>query len=340
MTMAALMLAVMYFTPIWHIALTAPQYPEGLGLRIHIDTIVGDKPNDLANINALNHYIGMRPIDASSFAELRWLPWLVGVLVLFGLAAALTGRRRLAIAWIAGVLLLAAAGLADMYRWGYEYGHDLDTENAIIKVPGMAYQPPLIGTKQLLNFRAASWPAEGAIAAGVALLFGVAAVVASRRRTVLAATAGGALFAAACGAGGPRPIAYGRENCDYCRMAISDARFGAELITTTGAVKVFDSVECLVSYYLDAVSRGDVREAYVTDFRRPGTFIVADRARFLRGGPGSPMGLSLTAFASDAEAATARDELGGGELLAWSDVLDFVSRERMPAAPPETAGAR
>ncbi len=337
--MAALMLAVMYFTPIWHIALSAPQYPEGLGLRIHIDTIVGDKPNDITNINALNHYIGMRPIETSSFAELQWLPWMVGALVLLGLAAALSGRRRLAIAWIAGVVLLAGAGLVDMYRWGYEYGHDLDTENAIIKVPGMAYQPPLIGTKQLLNFHAASWPAEGAIAAGLALLLGVGAVFASRR-AALAATAGGALVVAACAAGGPRPISYGRENCDYCRMTISDARFGTELITTTGAVKVFDSIECLASYYLDATTRGDAREVYVTDFRRPGTFIPADRARFVRGGRGSPMGLSLTAFANDAEANAARDELGGAEVLGWGDVLDLVSREHAPASPAETAGAR
>ena len=54
----------------------------------------------------------------------------------------------------------ALAGLADFYRWGYDYGHNLDPE-AIIKIPGMSYQPPLIGTKQLLNFQATSWPASG-----------------------------------------------------------------------------------------------------------------------------------------------------------------------------------
>ena len=35
----------------------------------------------------------------------------------------------------------------------------------------------------------------------------------------------------ACREPGPQPIALGRENCGFCRMAISDARFGAQLVT-------------------------------------------------------------------------------------------------------------
>ena len=54
-----------------------------------------------------------------------------------------------------------SAGLYDYWRWGYDYGHNLDARTAIIKIPGMTYQPPLIGSKQLLNFTATSWPASG-----------------------------------------------------------------------------------------------------------------------------------------------------------------------------------
>ena len=77
-------------------------------------------------------------------------------------------------AWTGLFLAGALAGLADFYRWGYDYGHNLDP-HAIIKIPGMTYQPPLIGAKQLLNFYATSWPASGgwvlilAVAAGVIL---------------------------------------------------------------------------------------------------------------------------------------------------------------------------
>ena len=63
----------------------------------------------------------------------------------------------------------------DFYKWEYDYGHDLDP-TAAIKIPGMSYQPPLIGTKQLLNFTATSWPASGGWLAIVAVTLGVACV--------------------------------------------------------------------------------------------------------------------------------------------------------------------
>jgi len=50
-------------------------------------------------------------------------------------------------------------GETELY-WSYDYGHDLDP-NAAIKIPGMTYQPPLIGSKQLLNIKATSLPDIG-----------------------------------------------------------------------------------------------------------------------------------------------------------------------------------
>ena len=69
----------------------------------------------------------------------------------------------------------ALAGLADFYRWGYDYGHNLDPD-AIIKIPGMTYQPPLLGAKQLLNFYATSWPASGGMVLIAAILVGVVVI--------------------------------------------------------------------------------------------------------------------------------------------------------------------
>ena len=55
---------------------------------------------------------------------------------------------------------MAAVGMYDFYMWEYDYGHNLNP-HAAIKIPGMAYQPPLIGSKQLLNFNAISMPHIG-----------------------------------------------------------------------------------------------------------------------------------------------------------------------------------
>jgi hypothetical protein len=157
---AALVLLAAYVTPLWRIELIAPQYPEGLGLRIWVHQITGLKPNDLNSINGLNHYIGMRVIEPDAIPELRLMPKLLAGAIVMGLLVALIGRRGLLYAWAGVFTLGAAAGLGDFWRWGYEYGHQLDP-HAAIKVPGMSYQPPVIGTKQLLNFHATSWPDIG-----------------------------------------------------------------------------------------------------------------------------------------------------------------------------------
>jgi len=173
---SALMIGV-YLFPLWSVRLTAPQYPEGLGMQIRINTVEGATENDLNNINNLNHYIGMKRIEPDAIPELRIMPWIVAAIIVTGLATAALARRKLIYAWTAGFLAIAIVGLIDFWKWEYDYGHHLDNEHAILKIPGMTYQPPLIGAKQLLNFRAVSLPSVGGILAGVALALAVAAVV-------------------------------------------------------------------------------------------------------------------------------------------------------------------
>jgi hypothetical protein len=174
---ASLILGLAFVLPLWAVYLEAPQYPEGLGMLIRIDDITGIKPNDLDNINNLNHYIGMKRIEPASIPELRFMPWIVAALMATGAATALFARRWMARAWVGAFVIVALAGLVDFYKWEYDYGHDLDLENAIIKIEGMSYQPPLIGSKQLLNFRATSIPAGGGYALIASLAMGVLAVV-------------------------------------------------------------------------------------------------------------------------------------------------------------------
>ena len=150
------------------------------------------------------------------------------------------------------------------------------------------------------------------------------------RRVPLALVAGllAALLAlAGCAPAGPRPIAYGEETCAECRMGISDARFGAELVTAKGKLFVFDSIECLASF---ALSQEEVpRGIWVSDYDRPGTLLRVDSASFRRlsGAAGSPMGKGLVATrrggtlpAGGADAAPA---------MSWRDVLALVRAEAL-----------
>jgi len=157
---ASLILILSFFFPIWYIDLEAPQYPEGIGLEIWLNKITGQKPHDLNNINGLNHYIGMKEIIPDAIPELKIMPFIIIFLIAFGLISGISGKRSLVYIWIVLFFVIAAVGLYDFYMWEYDYGHNLNP-HAAIKIPGMAYQPPLIGSKMLLNFNAISMPHIG-----------------------------------------------------------------------------------------------------------------------------------------------------------------------------------
>ena len=155
---ASLAMITAFFTPMWMIDLEAPQYPEGLGMQIWINKITGD----LNTINGLNHYIGMKKIEPDSIKELSIMPYVLGFLIAMGVVTGIAGKKKLLAIWVALFIIAGAAGGVDFYMWEYDYGHNLDPTAAII-VPGMSYQPPLIGSTQLLNFVATSLPDIGGI---------------------------------------------------------------------------------------------------------------------------------------------------------------------------------
>ena len=158
----------------WQITLIAPQYPGGITMYIWINQITGSTPSTLQNINILNHYIGMKFIEPDSIPELHYFRFIVIALVVLGLATALTGNKKLYFAWTLLLIVLCAAGIYDFYLWEYDYGHNL-SPTAPIKFPGMVYQPPLFGKKNLLNFVAKSYPYIGGWIVGLSILSGIVA---------------------------------------------------------------------------------------------------------------------------------------------------------------------
>jgi len=177
---SALLMISAYFVPLWQILMWAPQYPEGLDMKIWINNITGD----VKIISALNHYIGMRHIEVSMFPEFQYMIYIVAFIIAFGLLTALLSRRS--ILWFYTSLIISAGigALVDFYLWGYDYGHNLDPTAPIV-VPGMSYQPPLIGTKQLLNFTAFSGPDIGGwifLAAGLLAIAALGFEVYSSRK--------------------------------------------------------------------------------------------------------------------------------------------------------------
>ena len=153
---SALLMTIAFFVPLWRIMMWAPQYPEWLTMKIWINNITGN----IKIINGLNHYIGMKLIEPSMFPEFGYMSYLLGSLIGFGVIAGIIGRRWSVFTFLGLLISAGIAALVDFYLWGYDYGHNLNPD-AAIQVPGMTYQPPLIGTKQLLNFTAFSGPDIG-----------------------------------------------------------------------------------------------------------------------------------------------------------------------------------
>src|SRR6188472_3509911 len=90
---AAVAIAAALFFPLWKMHLVAPQYSDGLDLFIYPYKIQGGglDGQHLAEINNLNHYIGMKPIEAADFIEMNWIPFVFGVIILLVLRAAVIG---------------------------------------------------------------------------------------------------------------------------------------------------------------------------------------------------------------------------------------------------------
>lgn len=149
-------LIISIFVPLWAIYLEAPQYPEGLGMFLHANKITGD----YEIINGLNHYIGMKEIHQEDFWEFKILPYALGFFAALAFITVFLNNKKWLYFFAALFLIFGVAFMVDFYLWEYDYGHNLNP-NAAIVVPGMSYQPPLLGFKQLLNFGAYSYPDIG-----------------------------------------------------------------------------------------------------------------------------------------------------------------------------------
>jgi copper chaperone NosL len=172
--------------PVWEMRLRAPQYPEGMKLVIYSNTIKGD----LDKINTLNHYVGMHAISANDFKEFSFMPLSLTLFGIMALMSALANRRDVAlIGWLA-FTLFAVVMFKDYADWLYHYGHDLDPR-AALKLP--AFTPPVIGFKQMANFKVWSLPGPGGVLLGVAWLLGplVAVLDLLHRRSGRPRAAGG-----------------------------------------------------------------------------------------------------------------------------------------------------
>lgn len=317
--LSGLLLIGAVFFPIWKIELRAPQYPEGLVLKLHASKIAGD----VDIINGLNHYIGMKTLHTEDFIEFKVLPFILAALGIVSMVCAWKSNRKGVFIFFFSFVLFGILSACDFYRWNYEYGHNLDP-NAAIRVPGMAYQPPMLGYKQLLNFGAYSIPDIGGwmlIAVGVLLFAAIAkekfVKPSGRLLGILLVPA----FLYSCFNDKPVPIKLNADNCDFCMMGISDGRHGAEIITEKGRIYKFDDIACMAHYCKDH-KETKIKKYYVHDYTKNNELIPAESAFFVSGGAiKSPMNGNIAAFTDKSEAKAFEAQSKGLE-IEWTAILN------------------
>jgi len=157
---AALSIVGTFFLPLWHMTFVAQQYPEGLNLYIYsYDLVGGDDGNDLTEINVLNHYIGMAELQPADFNELKWLPLVIGLIIILTLRAAAIGDLRSLIDVIVMSFYFGGFSLWTFwYKLGY-YGDHLDPRASVQVDP---FMPPIFGYKLVGQFDVWSYPTWGA----------------------------------------------------------------------------------------------------------------------------------------------------------------------------------
>ena len=323
-------LIVVLFVPLWQIELAAPQYPEGLVLKMYPNKLGGN----VEIINGLNHYIGMKTLHANNFIEFTILPYIISFFALFCFVVAIINKRKWLVAVFVSFVVFGIVAMADFYRWNYNYGHDLDP-NAAIQIPGMSYQPPLIGYKQLLNFGAYSIPdVGGSIFIGVGLLLLMAIIVQFRKRKNLSqpkvnpaitiAVAGVFLATALSSCSiSPQPIRVGTDACSFCKMTIADNRFGAEILTQKGKAFKFDDMHCLLAFRkANTINNSDIKETYLVNFDEPHNLVDASKAFLFKSAElRSPMGGNVANFA-DENSLKKLNQTMNGDIITWQALLN------------------
>lgn len=324
----SLLLLFTYFLPVWRIDLFAPQYPEGLTMKIWLNNISGD----VEIINGLNHYIGMRHISVEMFPEFSFLIYIVAFYILLGIIVAYWGRLNILFWYLVFTAFGGVFAMFDFYRWGYEYGHNLDP-TAAIKVPGLAYQPPVIGHKRLLNFDAYSQPEIGGW-----IVIGAATIMAlvwffewNRQRKhpmphVLNWVGLGLLMTSMSCTAQPEPFRYGVDLCHTCKMGIVDRKFGSEIVTSTGKVYKFDDLGCMIRLMKSgAMDQQKYAHILVMDFEQENHLMDVEQTKFVFGEDvRTPMNFNTAAFKDESSAQNFMRQGTGRKVADWKYIYEKI----------------
>ncbi len=167
---AAAMLAISTFFPYWRMRLNAPQYPSGLFVTVYVNHMEGD----VAEIDGLNHYIGMAPLNDAAKIERAIAPIAMVVIGLMIIGVAFVHSKWLAVFAIPA-MTFPFIFIADLWVWLWYYGNNLDP-TAALSGAIKPFTPAVLGTGFVGQFSTTAVLQVGwylALIGGVLVAFGL-----------------------------------------------------------------------------------------------------------------------------------------------------------------------
>lgn len=147
LALAAVTLLISMFFPYWKMTLLAPQYPGGLEVEVYVNRLTGD----VNEVDGLNHYIGMRPLNEAAQLERSVSIAAITILALLLLAAIFVHTKWVTLLALPA-LLMPYLFLADMYFWMRNFGTNLDP-TAPLSGAIDPFVPPILGEGMVGQFR-------------------------------------------------------------------------------------------------------------------------------------------------------------------------------------------
>lgn len=169
-SVAAILLLISIFLPYWKMELLAPQYPKGLHITAYANRLEGD----LFEINGLNHYIGMRPLEEAAQFEKSVSVIAIGSLSLLMLAAVFV-HTKWVVLLVLPAIFMPAMFLLDLQYWMRHFGTNLDP-TAPLSSSIEPFVPTVLGRGIIAQFETIASPGAGlylAVLASILVIVGL-----------------------------------------------------------------------------------------------------------------------------------------------------------------------
>lgn len=181
--LAALLLLPALFMPLWEVNFASTRYPSGLQLNVYSHKLEGGSEVDLLEINALNYYMGIRSLDEEEFVEFRWLPFVLGAVILLSLRAIILGKMSKLVDLF---FLITYAGMFALWNFQntlYAYGHNIRSSASVQIEP---FTPPLFGSISVGHVEVQGSPEVGAYCMALVPLILLVAIYVARSSWLIA----------------------------------------------------------------------------------------------------------------------------------------------------------